>query len=143
MIGVVIVTHGNLAEELLATAEMIAGPMPKTKAVGVHPRDKMEYIREAIESAIKDVNEGQGVLVLTDMFGGTPCNVGLTFIEEGKVEVLSGVNLPMLLRLATGRTDTPGSLGEVARHLAIYGRRNIAPAGEMLRSRKPIEEEEK
>jgi mannose PTS system EIIA component len=141
MIGVVIVTHGNLAEELLATAEMIAGPMPRTKAVGVHPRDKMDHIRASIESAIKDVNEGQGVLVLTDMFGGTPCNVGLTFIEEDVVEVLSGVNLPMLLRLATGRTDVPAPLGETARQLALYGRRNIAPAGEMLRSRKPIEED--
>jgi mannose PTS system EIIA component len=141
MIGVVIVTHGNLAEELLATAEMIAGPMSRTKAVGIHPRDKMDHIRASIESAIKDVNEGQGVLVLTDMFGGTPCNVGLTFIEEGKVEVLSGVNLPMLLRLATGRSDVPAPLGEIARSLALYGRRNIAPAGEMLRSRKPIEEE--
>jgi mannose PTS system EIIA component len=141
MIGVVIVTHGNLAEELLATAEMIAGPMPRTKAVGVHPRDKMDHIRASIESAIKDVNEGQGVLVLTDMFGGTPCNVGLTFIEENVVEVLSGVNLPMLLRLATGRTDVPAPLGETARQLALYGRRNIAPAGEMLRSRKPIEED--
>src|SRR5688572_28371381 len=140
MIGVVIVTHGNLAEELLATAEMIAGPMPKTKAVGVHPRDKMDYIRAAIECAIKDVNEGHGVLVLTDMFGGTPCNVGLTFIEEGKVDVLSGVNLPMLLKLATSRAEAPAPLGEVARQIAQYGRRNIAPAGEMLRGKKPAEE---
>lgn len=141
MIGVVIVAHGNLAEELLATAEMIAGPMPKTKAIGVHPRDTMDKIRAAIESALRDVNEGHGVLLLTDMFGGTPCNVSLTFLEEGKIEVLSGVNLPMLLRLATNRTEGPAPLGEVARHLALYGRRNIAPAGEMLRSRKPIEEE--
>jgi PTS system mannose-specific IIA component len=140
MIGLVIVAHGHLAEELLATAEMIVGPMPKARAVGVLPGDGMDDIVRSIGSAIEEVNEGHGVLVLTDMFGGTPCNVGLTFLDEGKVEVLSGVNLPMLLKLATSRTETPLPLGEVARQIAQYGRRNIAPAGEMLRQKKPAEE---
>lgn len=141
MIGVVVVAHGHLAEELLATAEMIVGPMPRSRAVGVLPRDGMEQIVAAIKSAIREVDEGHGVLVLTDMFGGTPCNVGITFLEEGKVEVLSGVNLPMLLKLATSRSESPPPLDEVARQLAQYGRRNIAPAGEMLRARKPGEGE--
>lgn len=135
MIGVVIVAHGHLAEELLATVEMIAGPMPRAKAVSILPKDSPEHIQASIESAIREVEEGHGVLVLTDMMGGTPSNVGITFLTENKVEVLSGVNLPMLLKLATGRNDSPPPLVEVARQLAQYGRRNIAPAGDILRGR--------
>jgi PTS system mannose-specific IIA component len=141
MIGVVIVAHGHLAEELLATVEMIAGPMPRAKAVGILPKDSPEHIAASIQSAIKDVDEGHGVLVLTDMFGGTPSNVGITFLNEGKVEVLFGVNLPMLLKLATGRSEKPDQLGAVASQLARYGRRNIAPAGELLKGRALQEDE--
>src|SRR5581483_10699220 len=99
-VGVVVVTHGLLATELLNAAEMIVGDLPRFVAVSIGWHDDVEVAREAIAVAIAKVDQGAGVLVLTDMFGGTPSNLGLSMLEAGRIEVLTGVNLPMLIKLA-------------------------------------------
>jgi PTS system mannose-specific IIA component len=135
MIGVVIATHGRLAEETLACAEGIVGPLPRARAVSVSAAEPLEAAREAIAAAIREVNEGDGVLVLTDMLGGTPANLALGFLGD-TVDVVTGVNLPMLLKLSTCRT--PGALlPEVARLICAYGQKNITLASEVLRPRGP------
>jgi len=133
MIGVVIATHGRLAEETLACAEGIVGPLPRARAVTVSAAEPLEAAREAIAAAIREVNEGDGVLVLTDMLGGTPANLALGFLGD-TVDVVTGVNLPMLLKLSTCRS--PGArLPEVARLICAYGQKNITLASEVLRPR--------
>ena len=101
MVGVVIVTHGNMAMELIKTADFIVGRVESITGLCVDPQASSETIRQDIEQAISNVDQGAGVLILTDMFGGTPSNISLSFLESGKIEVLSGVNLPMLLKLAS------------------------------------------
>lgn len=133
MIGVVIATHGRLAEETLACAEGIVGKLPGACAVMVSSTLPLDAAREAIASAIREVDQGEGVLVLTDMLGGTPANLALGFLSE-TVDVVTGVNLPMLLKLSTCRT--PGArLPEVARLICAYGQKNITLASEVLRPR--------
>jgi PTS system mannose-specific IIA component len=133
MIGVVIATHGRLAEETLACAEAIVGPLARARAVAVSSAIPLDAARESIAAAIREVDEGDGVLVLTDMLGGTPANLALGFLGE-KVDVVTGVNLPMLLKLSTCRT--PGArLGEVARLICAYGQKNITLASDVLRPR--------
>ena len=133
MIGVVIATHGRLAEETLACAEGIVGAIPRARAVSVASAIPLDAAREAIASAIREVEEGDGVLVLTDMLGGTPANLALGFLGD-RVDVVTGVNLPMLLKLSTCRT--PGArLGDVARLICAYGQKNITLASEVLRPR--------
>src|ERR1051326_7843935 len=100
MIGVVVVTHGQLATELLNAAEMIVGELPRFAAVSIGWHDDVNDAREEIKQAIHRVAGEAGVLILTDMFGGTPSNIGITFVEPDKVEVITGVNLPMLIKLA-------------------------------------------
>src|SRR6476469_1725494 len=100
MIGVVVVTHGQLATELVNAAEMIVGDLPQFAAVSIGWHDEVNDAREDIAQAIERVRADGGVLLLTDMFGGTPSNLGLTFLETDKVEVITGVNLPMLIKLA-------------------------------------------
>jgi PTS system mannose-specific IIA component len=135
MIGVVIATHGRLAEEALAAVQGIVGPLPRTRAVAVSSAIPLDAAREAIEGAIREVEDGDGVLVLTDMLGGTPANLALGFLGE-RVEVVTGVNLPMLLKLSTCRT--PGArLADVARLICAYGQRNITLASELLDGRRP------
>ena len=102
MIGVVVVTHCHLAEELICAARLVVGEdLKQFQAVSVDPKDGSDQIREKIVAAIRKVDTGQGVLILTDMYGGTPSNISLSFLEEKKIEVITGVNLPMLLKLAT------------------------------------------
>ena len=133
MIGVVIATHGRLAEETLACAEGIVGKLPGARAVMVSSILPLDAAREAIASAIREVDQGEGVLVLTDMLGGTPANLALGFLSD-TVDVVTGVNLPMLLKLSTCRT--PGArLPEVARLICAYGQKNITLASEVLRPR--------
>jgi PTS system mannose-specific IIA component len=133
MIGVVIATHGRLAEETLACAEGIVGALPRARAVSVASAIPLDAAREAIASAIREVEDGDGVLVLTDMLGGTPANLALGFLGD-RVDVVTGVNLPMLLKLSTCRT--PGArLGDVARLICSYGQKNITLASDMLRPR--------
>jgi PTS system mannose-specific IIA component len=134
-IGVVVVTHGQLATELLNAAEMIVGDLPQFVAVSIGWHDDVEVAREAIGRALERVRGPEGVLILTDMFGGTPANLGVTFLEPDKVEVITGVNLPMLIKLA--RLPKTGGLLEVARDMREHGRNAIWVATDLLESRKP------
>ncbi|HEY6122302.1 MAG TPA: PTS sugar transporter subunit IIA [Pyrinomonadaceae bacterium] len=126
----VIVTHGHLAGELLAAAEMIIGPISHITAVSIGWHDDVDAARDEVQRAIARVSQKAGVLLLTDMFGGTPTNIASMFLEEGKVEVITGVNLPMVIRLATqSRTE---SLTEMARRICDQGRQGIYTAGDLL-----------
>jgi PTS system mannose-specific IIA component len=133
MIGVVVATHGGLAEELLRTAEGIVGRLPQCEAVSVGAGSSMDDARTRLGDAVKRVDTGEGVLVLTDMFGGSPANLALTFLDA-KVDVVTGVNLPMLLKLSTVRAE-PLTLQAAAELVAGYGQKNITLASELLRSR--------
>jgi len=134
MVGVVVVTHCHLAEELIAAAELVVGEnLKQFQAVSIDPKEGSEEIREKIISAIRKVDEGKGVLILTDMYGGTPSNISLSFLEEKKIEVITGVNLPMLLKLATYQNDM--DLEALAIFVTDYGQRNIHLASEVLKKR--------
>ena len=130
MIGLVIVTHGSLGQELLKTAEFIIGGLEGCLAVPIDGTRSPETLREAVGAAIRAMEKGAGVLVLTDMFGGTPSNISLSFLAEGRVEVLTGVNLPMLLKAVQIRDRTP--LAEAAQSIGDSGRKSINVAGELL-----------
>ncbi len=131
MVGVVVVTHGQLATELVNAAETIVGDLPRFAAVSIGWHDAVELAREEIAQAVARVDSGTGVIVLTDMFGGTPSNLAITFLAEGRVEVVTGVNLPMLLKLAS--TREVADLREVARHIREDGRTGIWVASDLLR----------
>jgi mannose PTS system EIIA component len=133
MVGIVIIAHGKYAEELIQTAQFIVGNIEQCVSVNVFANDGPDQIRKELQQALKDVDDGDGVLVLTDMFGGTPSNIALSFLMEGKVEVLTGSNIPMMLKLATGRKDMP--LKELAVFIKQYGQRNISLASEILNQR--------
>lgn len=137
MIGLVVVTHGELATELVRVTASIVGPQESLIAVGLGADESIESMKERIGQAIQTTQTGEGVIVLTDMFGGTPSNLSLTFLEEGRVEVLMGVNLPMLLKLASGRMVDDGdgakTLVDTARFAAEYGRKMIQVATEILK----------
>jgi PTS system mannose-specific IIA component len=131
MIGIVIVTHCNLGQELIKAAEFIVGNLKQVKAVSLNPQDEVNALRGKIVRAIEEVDSGEGVILLTDMFGGTPSNISLSFLSEGNVEVVTGVNLPMLIGLA-GRREGK-SLHQAAGEIKDYGIRSIALAGEILK----------
>ena len=132
-VGVVVVTHGQLASELLNAAEMIVGDLPGFSAVSIGWHDDVDMARDAIERAIEKARaRAGGVLLLTDMFGGTPSNLGLTFLEAGRVEVVTGVNLPMLIKLAKAPDDA--NLTVLARDLCAHGRAAIRVASDLLRA---------
>ena len=126
----VVVTHGHLAGELLAAAEMIIGPISHITAVSIGWHDDVDAARDAVQRAIGRVSQGAGVLLMTDMFGGTPTNIASMFLEEGKVEVITGINLPMVIKLASH--SGPESLNEVARRVCDLGRQGIYVAGDLL-----------
>jgi len=126
----VIVTHGNLAGELLAAAEMIVGPISHIVAVSIGWHDDVDAARDEVQRAITRVSKDGGVLLLTDMFGGTPTNIASMFLEDGAIEVVTGVNLPMVIKLATH--TGPESLGELARRICDQGRQGIYLAGALL-----------
>lgn len=130
MIGVVVVTHGQLAAELVSAAETIVGDLPHVKAVSIGWHEDVQDARDEIAAAIAAVAGPEGVLIATDMFGGTPANLGITFLEPGKVEVVTGVNLPMLIKLA-GLRDT-SSLLDAARQIREHGRTAIWVASDLL-----------
>ncbi len=129
-IGVVIVTHYGLGEQFLQALTLIVPEAPRFYAVAVEPEQSIDEMRYAISTAIKDADQGKGVLILTDMFGGSPSNISLSFLKEFKVEVVTGVNLPMLIKLATMKENKP--LDELARFIKNYGQRNISVASELL-----------
>ncbi len=129
-IGIVVVTHGNLGESLLDTCRMITGSITGITSVSVQSGDNVEETRKRIVGAIKSVKGEKGVILLVDMFGGTPSNLSLSFLGEGSVEVVTGVNLPMLTKLRS--LDGETSLREAASALRDYGREHIKVATEYL-----------
>lgn len=130
MIGAVIVTHYRLADEFLRALEMIVGEQKRFLAIGLDPSMPPEDMQSRIEKAVREVDGGSGVLVLVDMFGGTPSNLCLSFLDEGHVEVVTGINLPMLVKLAQLKEDLP--IHDVAVLVRDYGRRNIRVASDVL-----------
>lgn len=128
--GVVIVTHYRLGEEFLQALRLIVPQAPEFRSVSIEPTQSVEEMRGQIAAALEQADRGDGVLVLTDMFGGTPSNISLSFLDEHPVEVVTGVNLPMLIKLATLRETE--SLEALAAFIKEYGRRNISVASEIL-----------
>lgn len=122
-VGGVIVSHGRLANELLAAAETVIGDLDNIAAVSIGWHDDVEAAKAEIERAIKSVSQGSGVLLMTDMFGGTPTNISAMFLAEGAVEIVTGVNLPMVVRFAT-HPDSAG-LSEVAKEVEEQGKQSI------------------
>jgi PTS system mannose-specific IIA component len=106
MIGMVLVTHGQLADEFVAATEHVVGPQDDIRAICIGPDDDMEFRRSEIMEAVKAVNSGEGVILLTDMFGGTPSNLAISLLEKGNIEVIAGINLPMLIKLASVRASS-------------------------------------
>ena len=133
MIATIVVTHHTLAEHLIATAEFIAGPNENLVGVGISQSDDVEVVRKRLVEMIKKYHKaGKKVLILTDMFGGTPSNISLALYEPDKVEIVSGVNLPILLKLAGGIKKSEKGLKEIAAEITEYGRKNIFTAAEFL-----------
>jgi PTS system mannose-specific IIA component len=130
----VIVTHGQLASEFLAAAEMIVGPVTHITSVSIGWHDDVDLAHAEIERAINHVSQGHGVLLLTDMFGGTPTNIASMFLVEGEVEMVTGVNLPMVIKLANQTAEE--SLPIVARRVRDLGREGIYLAGDLLAPQK-------
>lgn len=130
MIGIVIVTHGRLADEFVAAAEHVVGPQERIAAISIGPEDDMEKRREEILAAALRVDSGKGVIILTDMFGGTPSNLAISVMERVGAEVIAGVNLPMLIKLTSIRASTPLAAAVAAAHAA--GRKYINVASWFL-----------
>ena len=129
-VGVLIVTHYRLGEEFLQALRLILPEAPIFEAVSVDPKMSVEAVRGAIADGLKSADKGDGVLILTDMFGGTPSNMILSFHDEHQVEVVTGMNLPMLIKLATMREEK--ELDELAAFIKAYGQRNISVASELV-----------
>ena len=129
-VGVVIVAHHHLGQEFLKSLRLIIPDAPEFHAVAIVPGQTVEEMKEAIGNAFTAADAGHGVLVLTDMFGGTPSNISLSFLDDRRVEVVTGLNLPMLIKLATLREEK--SLTDLAIYIKDYGRRNISVAREIL-----------
>ncbi len=133
-IGGVIVSHGQVANELVTAAEAVVGDLEHITAVSIGWHDDVEMAKSAIEQAIARVSSGSGVLLLTDMFGGTPTNIAAMFLELGKVEIITGVNLPMVIKVASNTKEI--SLADLAREVESQGKEAICRAGELLEPQK-------
>jgi mannose PTS system EIIA component len=130
LVGGVIITHGHLASEFIAAAEMIVGPIPHVTPASIDWHDDLDVARAELERAIVRVSRDRGVLLLTDMFGGAPTDIASMFLDDPGIEVITGVNLPMILKLAD---QSPGtSLAEVSRSVREAGKDGIHVAGELL-----------
>jgi PTS system mannose-specific IIA component len=132
MIGLVLVTHGRLADEFVAALEHVVGAQQQVATVCIGPYDDMEQRRKDIVASIDEVNQGDGVVVLTDMFGGTPSNLAISAMKPGEIEVIAGVNLPMLIKLASTRVS--GKLADVVEQAQEAGRKYINVASRLLQS---------
>lgn len=130
MIGLLLVAHAGLARELLAAAEMIVGKIDGAVAVSIGPDDQVDVIREAISGGLQKVGQ-DGAIIMTDMFGGTPSNMGLSFLDENRVEVLTGVNLPMVIKFTSDRARF--GVTELAERLKKCGCEGITVAGDYLK----------
>jgi len=133
MIGLVLVTHGQLAQEFRAAMEHVVGPQEAVETISIGPDDDMEQRRQDILAAVKKVDTGDGVVLLTDMFGGTPSNLAISVMDQAKVEVVAGVNLPMLIKLASVRNDMV--LERAITEAQEAGRKYISVASEVLAGR--------
>jgi PTS system mannose-specific IIA component len=133
MIGMVLVTHGHLATEFRAALEHVVGPQKQIASISIGPEDDMGRRRSDIIAAIKQADSGDGVVVLTDMFGGTPSNLAISVMNGGKVEVLAGINLPMLIKLASVRDSQP--LEQAVLQAQDAGRKYVYIASKVLNSR--------
>ena len=122
MVGILVVTHGTLATELVNAAKMIVGELGNIRPLSIGWSDDVNEARERLRQAIQRMDQGQGVLILTDMFGGTPTNISLTFLEKGRTEIITGVNLPMILKLGSMETD---ELAHIAHKLLLHGQKSI------------------
>lgn len=148
MIGKLILTHGGLAKELLQAANVISGRLSGFEALSLDWSDGFDEARAKVASALERLDQGQGVLILTDMYGGTPCNIAMTFFQAAKVEVLTGVNLPMVLRLACQSGADETNVSDLARWLQAKGQKSVCLAGDLVQNRKwdnvpPVEVEPK
>jgi PTS system mannose-specific IIA component len=132
MIGLVLVTHGKLAAEFRAALEHVVGPQEACETISIGADDDMEERRRDILEAVGQVNDGAGVILLTDMFGGTPSNLAISVMDPGRIEVVAGVNLPMLIKLASVRAEAP--LDEAALAAQEAGRKYINVASRILSS---------
>jgi len=142
VVGIVVVTHGQLANELVSAAEMIVGEIPNVTAVSIGWQESPDDAQREIQEAIDRLERGSGAVVLTDMFGGTPSNLSLTFMETDRVEVVTGVNLPMLIKLVDLRGQEQTNLLEIARRTCAQGKESIYLASDLLRSKVSKESEE-
>lgn len=133
-IGGVVVSHGQLANELLSAAEMVIGPLEHIIAVSIGWHDDVEMAKDEIARALKQVNLGAGVIVMTDMFGGTPTNISAMFLKENEVEIVTGVNLPMIIKFATA--DEEVTLIELAKDLEEQGKQSIYRTSALLEPQK-------
>ncbi|MGO9486443.1 MAG: PTS sugar transporter subunit IIA [Rhodomicrobium sp.] len=130
MIGLIVVTHGNLAKEFVAALEHVVGPQQQVLPISIFPSDDMEERRNAIVQAAASVGSGDGVIILTDMFGGTPSNLSISVMDSGSIEVIAGVNLPMLVKLARIREEVP--LHDAVKQAQEAGRKYIHVASLVL-----------
>ncbi len=130
MLGIILVTHGNLAKEFVAAMQHVVGPQEQIDTVCIGPEDNMESRREEILQKVENVNTGDGTIVLTDLFGGTPSNLAISIMDKAKVEVLAGVNLPMLIKIATLRKDK--NLKDTALGAQEAGKKYINIASQLL-----------
>lgn len=130
MVGALVVTHGNLALELVNAAKKIVGEAPRLKAVVIDWDADVSLARTTIEESLRTVEAGQGVLIFTDMFGGTPTNISLTFLDPGRVEIVTGINLPMLIKFLNLRADE--NLAGVVEQICVKGRQSIQVASDLL-----------
>jgi PTS system mannose-specific IIA component len=130
MVGVLVITHGNLGNELIKAAELIRGELKSVQAISVNSSTGVQNLKKEITAAIKKVEAGEGVLILTDLFGGTPSNISLSFLKEQKVEVVTGVNLPMMLKIPDEQNKR--DLHGFADFIRTYGKKNIYLASEIL-----------
>jgi len=130
MIGALVVTHGHLGRELVAAAEMIVGDISHIQAVSIGWHEDVNDARKDMEKRIGEVDAGAGVLILTDMFGGTPSNIAFSFHDPGRIDVVTGVNLPMILKIVTQKEGD--TLDNLARCVLDQGRASIAMAGDFL-----------
>jgi PTS system mannose-specific IIA component len=134
MIGLILVTHGKLADEFVVAMEHVVGPQKDIATVCIGPRDNMEDHRKQIAASIRQVDSGDGVIVLTDLFGGTPSNLAISLLDPGKVEVIAGINLPMLIRLESARKVM--GVREAVAAARDAGRKYISVASEVLEASK-------
>ena len=133
-IGGVVVSHGQLASELLSAAETVIGPIEHILAVSIGWHDDVDMAKDEIERAIKQADKGAGVIVMTDMFGGTPTNISAMFLKVNEVEIVTGVNLPMIIKFAT--SERSGKLNEVAKEIEEQGKQSIYRTSALLEPQK-------